>query len=315
MEVAMSKKGAISENKLLISQQEMVLIKNSNEVKNFDIYGNLYDCLEHYSKLSKRELEQNIVFDQKARVILLSVENRKTMLSNILKEWYSVKEFEISEAKLSCQLCGHANKYIFFIHNKITDIDLHIGSDSVKKFPDITGIQQERKRLSQVQKENERQKRKIEFEVLEYDVDFLGNAKNTIDNFKIMLPYKLSHEIKDTLYQLNLIKTSYIKSGGNLEEVFGKYKYLKAKFGDLCTEAEIRYQETKNSTLICDKETENWLLSNNTIVWETVTKNDGLFEVESLKKIYFDKFIIRLLPEFKKHLKDPDIQIISGSGN
>ena len=311
----MSKKGTISENKLLISQQEMVLIKNSNEVKSFDIYGNLYDCLESYSKLSKRELEQNIVFDQKARVILLSAENRKTMLNNILNEWYSVKECEISEAKLNCQLCGHTNKYIFFIHNKITDIDLHIGSECVKRFPDITGIQQERKRLSQVQRENERQKRKIEFEVMEDDLDFLRNAKNIVENIKIMLPYKLNCEIKDTLYQLNLIKTSYIKSGGCLEEVFEKYKYLKAKFAELNAEAENRYQMIKNSILICDKETADWLLSNHETVWESVAKNDGLFDVESLKKIYFDRFVIRLLPEFKKHLKDSDIQILHGSGN
>jgi hypothetical protein len=315
MEVAMSKKGAVSENKLLISQQEMVLIKNSSEAKNFEIYGNLYDCLENYSKLSKRELEQNIVFDQKARIILLSVENRKTMLSNILNEWYSVKECEISDAKLNCQLCGHANKYIFFIHNKITDIDLHIGSECVKKFPDITGIQQERKRLSQMQKENERQKRKIEFEVMEDDLDFLMNAKNIVENIKIMLPYKLNCEINDTLYQLNLIKTSYIKSGGCLEEVFEKYKYLKAKFMKLNTEAEDRYQQIKNSILICDKETADWILSNYETVWEYVAKNDGLFDVESLKKIYFDKFVIRLLPEFKKHLKDSDIQILYGRGN
>lgn len=34
--------------KLLITQQEMTLIKNSNEVKDMELYGNMYSCIEDY---------------------------------------------------------------------------------------------------------------------------------------------------------------------------------------------------------------------------------------------------------------------------
>ena len=58
--------------RLLITQQEMVLIKNSNETKNIEVYGNLYDCVQEYKKLSKADLDNNRVFDKKARTVLLN---------------------------------------------------------------------------------------------------------------------------------------------------------------------------------------------------------------------------------------------------
>lgn len=312
----MRKKKTVAGNKLLITQQEMVLIKNSNAAKNTDIYGNLYDCLEQYKSLSKKELEQNIVFDDKARIVLLNIENKKALLDAILKEWYSFKEFDISEKKLNCQLCGRPNKYIFYIHNKITDVDLHIGSDCVTKFPDITGIQQEKRRLSQVQKENKRRQRKIEFEILEGDdLEFLERAEKQFSDFKIMLPYRIHCEMKDTLYQLNLAKTSYIKSGGDLEDIFKKYILLKNRFIELFKEAETYYDQFKEALLICDKDTADWLYNNKQSLWEKVAKNGGLFDSYTLKNVYYNKFVERMLPQFKKHLNDKDIQLLKTNGN
>lgn len=79
--------------KLLITQQEMTLIKNSNEVKDIELYGNMYSCIENYKKLSQAELDNNAVFDKKARIVLLNPENKKAMMNRIMDEWYSVKIF------------------------------------------------------------------------------------------------------------------------------------------------------------------------------------------------------------------------------
>lgn len=76
-------------NRLLITQQEMVLIRNSHEVRNIEIYGNLYDCIEDYKKISEVELKENVVFDKKARAVLLNPENKKVMMNKIMDEWYS----------------------------------------------------------------------------------------------------------------------------------------------------------------------------------------------------------------------------------
>ena len=138
----------ISTKKLLVTQQEMILIKSSEEVKNVDIYGNMYDCLARYQKLSMQDLLNDKVFDDKAKVVLLNHENKKDMLTKIMQEWYAVKEYDIVDTNLNCQLCGKKNKYVFYIHNKLNETELHIGSDCVKKFPDIIGIKLERKKLS-----------------------------------------------------------------------------------------------------------------------------------------------------------------------
>ena len=246
--------------KLLITQQEMVLIKNSSEATNTELYGNLYDCIQNYVKLSKTELDNNIVFDEKARIVLLNSENKKMMMDKIMDEWYSVKNCDIVETLINCQLCGRPNKYVYYIHNKITDIDLHIGSDCVKNYPDITGIKQQKKRLSQLKREQTQQKRKIEFEMREgEEIGFIVDAEKKFKEFPVVLPFKLHTAIKDVLYQLNLSKTTYIKNGGNLDEAYSVYCVLKEKFNDLYKQADEHYQIVKNNSLVCDKETSEWL--------------------------------------------------------
>ncbi len=300
--------------KLLITQQEMTLIKNSNEVKDIELYGNLYSCIEEYKKLSRAELENNAVFDKKARIVLLNPENKKVMMNKIMDEWYSEKNFEVSESLLNCQLCGRRNKYIFYICNKLTGAELHIGSDCVKNFPDITGIKQQRKALSQLQREQLQQKRKIEFESLEGDdIDFMNAAENKFKEFPVMLPYKLYSEIKNTLSQLSLSKTAYIKNGGNLDEVFDVFCKLKDKFRDLYAQAIKHYETVKNEPLVCDRETSKWLMKNNQSVWDKVSKNKGIFNAETLARVYDDRYINKKINEIMKHLEDKDIRMMSVS--
>ena len=303
-------------NRLLITQQETVLIKNSEEVKNADIYGNLFDCLDKYKKLSNKDLEQNLAFDQKARVVLLDFQNKKNMMDNIMKEWYSSKEFDVADTKLNCQLCGRDNRYIFYIHNRLNNNDLHIGSDCVTKFPSITGIQQERTKLSQLKQNQTRQKRKVEFEVLEGEnLGFLEEAEVEFKNFSVMLPLDLYNSLKDTLYQMNLIKTSYAKSGGNLLEAFKKYTDLKNVMIELLQQAQKHQESIRNCLLACDKDSADWLLTTHPKVWEEVAKNQGLFNETTLKKMYYPKFFVSMLPEIKKHIGDADIKIRNVNGN
>jgi hypothetical protein len=303
-------------NGLLITQQEMVLIKHSEEVKKTDIYGNLYDCIENYEKLSKRDFEKNIVFDGNTRAVLLNIDNKKTMMSNILNEWYSYKDCDISEAKKHCQLCGRENKYIFYIHNKITDKDLNIGSECVKKFAGITGLDHQRKNMSQKQKEHEQQKRKIEFEKLEGDdIGFLTDAENKFKTFKVVLPYKLHLEIENKLVQLNLAKTSYIKSGGHLNEIFEIYSCLRIKFNELFVEAINHYNRVKNCLLICDSETAKWILNKDKQLWIELAKNNGFFNEKILKNVYLAKYVDSKIVEIKKHIKDHDLKIIQVNEN
>ena len=297
--------------RLLITQKEMVLIKSSNEIKDVDLYGNLYNCLESYDKLSIADLDNNIVFDKKARVVLLNLENKEVMKRKIMDEWYSAKDPEISDTLIKCQLCGRPNRFIYYIHNKVLDTELHIGSDCVKDFSDIAGIKQHRKQFAQIRKEQDQQKRKIEFEVLEgNEIGFIEEAENKFKEFPIMLPYKLYNEIKDVLYQLNLSKTTYIKNGGDIDEIYTTYCMLKERFQKLFDQANRHFETVRNNVLVCDRETAEWLSINNHSVWEKVAKQNGILSAETLMKIYDDRYIKKVIGTILKHLKDKDIRLL-----
>ena len=45
-----------SNNNLILTKRDLVLLKKSEEVKKVEIYGNLYECLEPYTTLSHKDL-------------------------------------------------------------------------------------------------------------------------------------------------------------------------------------------------------------------------------------------------------------------
>lgn len=310
----MKKKNIDSNQRLLITQQEMVLIKNSDEATNVDLYGNLFDCIQDYKKLSKSNLDNNMAFCQKAKTVLTNPDNRKVMMGKIKSEWYSYKNCDIVDTLVNCQLCGRPNRYVYYIHNKITNVDLHIGSDCVRNFTDITGIKQQKKRLSQLKKEQEQQKRKIDFEVLEGDDScFIEDAENKFNNFPILLPYKIFNDLKDRISQIALLKSAYIKNGGDLDETFSSYCNLKNIIRELFISAEHYHNSVSGNPLICDKNTAEWLLKNNKNIWEMVSKNGGIFCADTLKKVRDERYVSQKIMLILRHMRDKDLQLLQVS--
>lgn len=306
----------MNKSRLLITQQEMVLIKNSEETKATEIYGNLFDCIAFYKKLSIQEMENDATFDDRARAVLMSVENKKMMMEKIMNEWYSSKDFEETDRDVFCQLCNTKNKYIFYIKNKLTDIELHIGSECVKKFPDIIGVKQETRKFSQLKKEQERQKRVIDFDSsLKEDIDFLKNAEHEFENYPVLLTKKLYRGIEETLRQMNGLRTSYISSGGNIEEVIAKYYHLKEELTQLFLKAEARTKQVASSLLVCDRETSDWLKKNNFTLWNDVLENDGLFNQSTLSRMLSAKYVEKQLSVFRQKISDSDIVLQKISGD
>ncbi|MDD3666914.1 MAG: hypothetical protein PHQ65_16730 [Bacteroidales bacterium] len=306
----------MNKSKLLITQQEMVLIKNSDETKNVDIYGNLFDCLTDYKKLSAQDLEKDITFDDRARAVLMSVDNKKVMMDKIISEWYASREFETTDREIFCQLCNTRNKYIFYIRNKITEIELNVGSECVRKFPDITGIKQQNKKLSQLIKENEKQKRTIEFDsFLKDDIGFLKESEQNFSNYPVMLTKKLHRDIEETIRQMNTLRTSYIGSGGNIQDIIAKYIRLKEDIVQLFSLAENRRKQVSSSILACDRDTSDWLKKNNPTVWNDVLENDGLFNKSTLMRMYYPKYIEKQLQILRKRISDSDITLQKLSGD
>ena len=306
----------MNKSRLLITQQEMVLIKNSAETKTTEIYGNLFDCIAFYKKLSIQEMENDATFDDRARAVLMSVENKKMMMEKIMNEWYSSKDFEETDRDVFCQLCKTKNKYIFYIKNKLTDIELHIGSECVKKFPDIIGVKQETRKFSQLKKEQERQKRVIDFDSsLKEDMDFLKNAEHEFENYPVLLTKKLYRGIEESLQQMNGLRTSYISSGGNIEEVINKYYRLKEDLTQLFLKAEARKKQVASSLLVCDRETSDWLKKNNFTLWNDVLESDGLFNQSTLSRMQSAKYVEKQLSIFRQKISDHDIVLQKVSGD
>ena len=219
------------DTRLIITQQEMVLIKNSMEARNTELYGNLYECLGAYSKLTKQDLDKNIVFDKRARAVLINVKNKKEMMDSINKEWYSISNYDITDTEMYCELCGRKNIVICYIRNRLNNKELHVGSECVKNFTAIDGIQTQIKTLSAKKKDYERQKRRLEFEETEGDdFRFAQSAEEKFKNFEIMLPFKLYSKLKIRYIKYTLRKQRMLIVVVILMKYGKNIFYLKKRF-------------------------------------------------------------------------------------
>ena len=91
-------------NNLILHKRDLVLLKRSEEAKNIEIYGNMYECLKTYNTLSAAQLKEDIAFDDKARMILNH--DTKMMMDRIKNEWHAKSSFEIADNEVHCQLCS-----------------------------------------------------------------------------------------------------------------------------------------------------------------------------------------------------------------
>lgn len=312
----MSKKDAksVSSNIKLITKQEMVLIKKSEEAKNTDIYGNLYDCLEKYTDLTKSKLNKDLVFDSRARVTLTN--NKKLLMENVKKEWYSKSSCLIAEKDTFCQLCGQKNVYICYIANRLNGIELNVGRDCVRKYKTISGLDTVLSNFNRKQRDLYKDARQIDFEVLEGDeVGFLKQAESMLADFPVLLPYNLSCDLKNTLADCNRAKNIYINKGGNIDEAYKTFCTLKMQFMELYNNAQKHYEKVKLHPLACDRRLASWINKNYPHVQEVIQKNNGILNEEALKFIFDPEFVNSKITIFANRLGSKDVKIIGVEGD
>ena len=214
---------------LLICQKDMVLIKESETAKDKEIYGNLYSVIQDMDKLSESDFTSSKLFDEKARAVIL--ENRNLLIDNSASEWRNIGYYDCTDNKIPCQLCHTPNTHIYYIQNIHNGKELHVGSECRKKFPDKVNARLLRKDYKEHDKQRLIDKRTIEFSEIEsLEPGFRENAANSIRNINILLSFDLLNAIKKMLYDINFIRTDYIKNGGDLQEVTDRYNSLKVEF-------------------------------------------------------------------------------------
>ena len=283
--------------KLLLKQDEMILLKNSEAVKNIETYGNMYDCVMPYKVLSEIDLQKNELFNTKARATILG--NKNLLFQEIKDEWYAIGCNDETTEEVHCQLCGRKNKRIFYIKNRKNNNELHVGSECIKKFPDIENISVIRKTMrEQLSLQNEN-KRRIQFSEIELDnVDYIKNAEKWFSYFRILLPAVLYNNIKMVLYNLNSLKTNYVKKGGKIEDIREQYIAYKKLFEKYKKEALQFYETNKMKPLICRKNLADWLETEHLNVWKHVLENGGFLDRETLEYCYQTEYVRAHLKQF-----------------
>lgn len=164
-----------------------------------------------------------------------------------------------------------------------------------------------------MKKEQEQQK-KIDFEVLEGDDSgFIEDAENKFNNFPILLPHKIYSDLKERISQIALLKSAYIKNGGDSDETFSSYCRLKNIIMELFSSAEHYHNSVAGNPLLCDKHTAEWLLKNNKNIWEMVSKNGGIFFSDTLKKVRDERYVSQKMRLILRHMRDKDLQLLQVS--
>lgn len=121
-----------AKTKLILAQDEVILLKNSEIAKNSDIYGDLFIAIQPYRTVSKKDLEEDITFDDKSKAVLLN--NKKMLIDNIKDEWSGIGYSDETDKEIRCQLCSHLNRWVYYIKNRNNGNELHVGSDCIKNF-------------------------------------------------------------------------------------------------------------------------------------------------------------------------------------
>lgn len=301
-------------SRLLIKKDEMILLKNSEAGKNNELYGNLYDVLQPYDILNEDDFQKNILFNDKARAVILN--NKSILIDAIKEEWFGIAYNDEATDEIHCQLCGRKNKLIFYIRNKLNDIELNVGSDCIKKFPGIENISNIKRTYNEHKKQLSESKRTIEFDQIDLNnLNYIKQSEKWFSDFKIVLPYQLHTNIKSVIYDLNSTRTMYIKNGGDLVAVQQQYIEYKNSLEKYKQTAEEIYQTNRANKLVCKKELADWLHINHNDILEKVMKNGGLLSEETLKYCYYDKFVQSNLKIFNSRISDKDINIVGMNGN
>lgn len=301
-------------NVLILKMQEVVLIKNSEEAKNVELYGNLFSALEPYIKLSKSNLDKDIVFDDKARLALLN--NKDTLMKNVNAEWYAIENSYISDKEEHCQLCGAKNTYVCWIKNRKNGNELHVGRECVKNYTNINGAKIVLGKINKAERDMKKEARRVEFELKQdEDVNFLQEAENKLDDYPMMMPIKIYQALKSSLSTCNRLKRSYVNNNGNIDDIFEKFESSRKQFESLYSDALKYYQTVNTNPLICDRRMSKWVQQNAPNMEAYIRERKGMFDEVSLKFIYDSRFCEEKLFTFKKAISDDDLNIINIEGS
>lgn len=288
----------------ILTLDEINLLKNSEEPKNTELYGNLYQILCEITKPKAVSLEDLPRLDNKGVAALTF--NKSNLINAVIKEWYAErvgKEDPTQRAK--CGLCNTPNKYIFYIRNRKNNILLNVGSYCITKFPDIEGYVEQKQSLKEIKRQQDIIKRRTDFHNSFPDADkYIKSADNFFSEFPILLPYDIYTELDSIIKRMRLIYSMYINEGKSISEdkltPFKSFRQSSEEFEQLKAKAEVHKDNYKNKPLVCKRREINWMLAQEKDhLLKQISENNGVYSSDTLKQMIFVDFVEENLPIFE----------------
>lgn len=280
-----------------LSRADISLLINSEETKNTQLYGNLYDILVQIRNLKAITLEELKNRNLNHDGISALTYNKQTLIDNATKEWIATTDIIDNPDRIAiCELCNAPNlRYECHIHNTHNNIDLLVGSECVNRFK-IDGYINQKKQLYQIQKGQKIVQRRSEFynHFPNYDI-FISDAENYFASLPILLPFKIYEPLYQVIKHMRSISTKYINEGktptGSNMSSFRLFEIDMEQFNKLKNESDTFVTKNLNTPFICRRDEIDWLVSNNKFdILQQIAENNGIYTINTLQNIYSLKF-------------------------
>ncbi len=280
-----------------LSRADISLLINSEETRNTQLYGNLYDILVQIRNLKAITLEELKNRNLNHDGISALTYNKQTLLDNATKEWIATTDIVDNPDRIAiCELCNAPNlRYECHIHNTHNNIDLLVGSECVNRFK-IDGYINQKKQLYQIQKGQKIVQRRNEFynHFPNYDI-FISEAEDYFASLPILLPFKIYEQLDQVIKHMRIISAKYINEGktptGSNMSSFKLFERDMEQFNQLKNESDTFVTTNLNTPFICKRDEIDWLVSNNKFdILQQIAENNGIYTINTLQNIYSLKF-------------------------
>ena len=303
--------------KSILSRDEISLLKNSDEIKNTDLYGNLYNTLLKITELEAVTLNELQEYGLDNTGVTILTHNKGKLIDDITHEWYvESKSAEDPDKKIRCGLCNTPNRYLFYIRNRLNNIQLNVGSSCMKKFSEIEGYANHKYELGRIQRNQRERAHWLQFhEKFPEAESIIDSANFYFANLPILLPYKIYFCLEESVHLLHIIHTQYIKYGQApkefpkdpfelFDETINKYNRLKIKADDFI-------KNNINNPFICKRSEIDWMIKHKKEqLLKKVALNNGIYTVDTLGEISSINFITQYFNIFLNRMPSGNFKLI-----
>lgn len=303
--------------KSILSRDEISLLKYSEEIKNTDLYGNLYDTLLHITELEAVTLNELVEYGLNDTGVTMLTHNKGKLIDDITHEWYvESKSAEDPDKKIRCGLCNTPNRYLFYIRNRLNNVQLNVGSSCMKKFSEIEGYTNHKYELGKIQRNQRERARWLRFyEKFPEAENIIDSANFYFDNLPILLPYKIYFRLEELVRLLHIIHIQYIKYGqapkGFQKDPFELFDETVNEYNKLKIKADDFIKNNINKPFICKRTEIDWMIKHkNEQLLKKISLNSGIYSVDTLGEISSNDFVSKNFSLFTKRISSQFIILI-----